>query len=293
MSSASEAINAAIKAAAKATNCTKVLCVSQPQQDFVRPQDHPDLEIEALDTEQAASLLKDTEAKYAAIVSNVNLAAAARFTHDGMLSLVNKALVANGKYIHYEGFASAEGDGSRSARSREDVELELLMAGLTVDKQSGGPNTIVSGKPGYDVTQTSELPTAAKSKNDSKKVWASLVQEDVNNTDDDLEDEDNLLDENEQLQSASNAAGGCETKPRACANCTCGRAAEEAKAEQRKMTKEELLQQSSSCGKCYKGDAFRCASCPFKGQPAFKPGMGEQVLLDLSMDDTSGPVLTE
>lgn len=101
--------------------------------------------------------------------------------------------------------------------------------------------------------------------------------------------EDNLL-ENEQGYDRLGQDGDCSTKPKACANCSCGRAELEAMDETDKAAalekKVETGNVSSSCGNCYLGDAFRCGSCPYKGLPAFKPG--DKVKLDLSKDGLGG-----
>ena len=57
---------------------------------------------------------------------------------------------------------------------------------------------------------------------------------------------------------------------KACKNCSCGYA-------------EELdmgVTVKSTCGSCYKGDAFRCASCPYRGMPEFKAGEKVELMLD-------------
>lgn len=104
------------------------------------------------------------------------------------------------------------------------------------------------------------------------------------------------------------AVAGAPRRKKACKGCTCGLAELEAtEAKDAKVVvlsgvvdgeaiavtqdeKQRLVEAAakaskatSSCGSCFLGDAFRCASCPYLGLPAFKPG--EKVVIDVGMDD--------
>ena len=59
---------------------------------------------------------------------------------------------------------------------------------------------------------------------------------------------------------------------KACKNCSCGRAEAEATGQRVVLTQEMVDNPTSACGSCYLGDAFRCASCPYRGLPSFAPG---------------------
>ncbi len=78
------------------------------------------------------------------------------------------------------------------------------------------------------------------------------------------------------------------TKPKACENCSCGRK----ELEEGEKGKKDLESGNveSSCGRCYLGDAFRCASCPYAGLPAFEKG--DEVKLKGSQEVTA-PVESE
>ncbi|XP_017289730.1 anamorsin isoform X2 [Kryptolebias marmoratus] len=149
---------------------------------------------------------------------------------------------------------------------------------------------ISASKPNYEVGSSSQIKLSLGKKTpkpdkpaldpNTVKMW-TLSANDMNDDDVDLLDSDTLLDEDDlkkpdpaSLKAPSCGEGGAKKK-KACKNCTCGLAEE---LEQESQEKQKANLPKSACGSCYLGDAFRCASCPYLGMPAFKPG--EKIVLD-------------
>uniref|UniRef100_A0A1W7RJB1 Anamorsin n=1 Tax=Agkistrodon contortrix contortrix TaxID=8713 RepID=A0A1W7RJB1_AGKCO len=137
-------------------------------------------------------------------------------------------------------------------------------------------------KPNFEIGSASQLKLSTVKKSTTEKprvdptaakLW-TLSANDMDDEDVDLLDSDELLvpEDLKKPDPASLKAPTCKEsgKRKACKNCTCG-LAEELEQEKRSA------QPKSACGNCYLGDAFRCASCPYRGMPAFKPG--EKILL--------------
>ncbi|KAM6176337.1 anamorsin isoform 1-T4 [Erethizon dorsatum] len=149
---------------------------------------------------------------------------------------------------------------------------------------------ITGKKPNFEVGSFSQLKLSITKKPSppvkpavdpaAAKLW-TLSANDMEDESMDLIDSDELLDPEDlkKPDPASLRAASCEEgkKRKACKNCTCGLAEE---LEKEKSEAQKSSQPKSACGNCYLGDAFRCASCPYLGMPAFKPG--EQVLLSNS-----------
>ena len=129
-------------------------------------------------------------------------------------------------------------------------------------------------------------------------AWSAALAAAASGGGGELVDEDSLLD-GDALADAPRRipladAGGCAPKRKACANCTCGRKEAE---EMGAVVKLDISSGDApvaaaggdalpvgGCGNCAKGDAFRCASCPFLGKPAFTTAADKSIFL-ASTDD--------
>ncbi|KAK7082324.1 Anamorsin [Halocaridina rubra] len=130
---------------------------------------------------------------------------------------------------------------------------------------------ITCQKPNFEVGSAMKLSLgkALAPKTSETGTWKI----DLDDDDVDLEDPDDLLTEEDLIRPdpASLKVCGTTGQRKACKNCVCG-LKEELEADDIKKVEENKKNFKSSCGSCYLGDAFRCASCPYLGMPAFKPG---------------------
>lgn len=129
---------------------------------------------------------------------------------------------------------------------------------------------ITSSKPNFEVGSAMKLSFA---KPVAPKAPVGTWNIDLADDDVDLADPDDLLTEEDLIRPdpASLKVCGTTGQRKACKNCVCG-LKEELDSEDKKKVEENQKNFKSSCGSCYLGDAFRCASCPYLGMPAFKPG---------------------
>jgi hypothetical protein len=153
------------------------------------------------------------------------------------------------------------------------ITKSFLLSGLKAESEQR------DGSGGRIYTARKAAAEGASKINLKGKVTLSLDDEDDN-----MIDEDDLLAGAQGLLAPPSMTAKTATdddcggrKP--CDNCTCGRAEREAG----EVQEEKKEQHKSSCGNCAKGDAFRCAGCPYLGMPAFKEGE-EHLVLKLKDD---------
>lgn len=178
-------------------------------------------------------------------------------------------------------------DASRS----QSIILDLQICGFVDVKIINHPTVsdtldIIGQRPSWNLGEAAPVSIKKSGSQPSSSSWK------INTNDlaeDDLVDENELLNDNIQIP-VPIACGDDEAtngKKRACKNCTCGLAEQEMQGavagSSASLSDDQKVTKASSCGSCYKGDAFRCGSCPFLGKPAFEPGM-ERVVLSLGDD---------
>ena len=140
--------------------------------------------------------------------------------------------------------------------------FEASLAKLNISQ--GQFYLVKASKPNHEVG-ASRLLSFAKPK-PVADVW---TLEDIDDDTVELVDDKTLLSEEDLVKPDPSSLRVCGTtgKRKACKDCSCG-LAEELDAGG-PVKKKDF---TSSCGSCYLGDAFRCASCPYLGMPAFNPG---------------------
>jgi RNase P subunit RPR2 len=174
--------------------------------------------------------------------------------------------------------------------SSRDVSKSLVFSGFTDMEKLDNGTVLTCRRPGWNLGAAAPLSLSASLNSKPTqsappaKKW-TLAADDLNEDDLDLEDENQLLQrEKEKVQvapkitSEMDCGTGGDGKRKACKNCSCG-LAEVIEAEAQGGAKKAAP--VSSCGSCGLGDAFRCSTCPYLGQPAFQQTNTGSVKLQL------------
>lgn len=203
------------------------------------------------------------------------------------------ALASLVKYLRPDGRLSvhvvSDGSTTDTQMDWEIIMTSFVLAGLKIESEQreggGGDGRVFTAHKMASTANISTAPARLNFTAEKAKVTLNLEDED-----DDQIDEDDLLANGGDgmlappptldLEARAKAVGDDCGGRKACDNCTCGRAEMES-ADARGEEKKEA--HKSSCGNCAKGDAFRCAGCPYLGMPAFKEGE-EHLVLELRDD---------
>ena len=172
-------------------------------------------------------------------------------------------------------YASLNDDAMVSIKAAEGSPLDQMqslakMNGFSNVQLNAGEGVLVATKPVFKAGGTSlknRKKAAAAPAETNANPWGNLQT----NGEAALINEDTLMKEDglNQVTEKFGKEGDRIMPGKPCDNCTCGR---KELLEGKEIKKLETGQVESSCGKCYLGDAFRCASCPYLGKPAFEPG---------------------
>ncbi|URD84632.1 adipocyte plasma membrane-associated protein-like [Musa troglodytarum] len=216
---------------------------------------------------QAASLGGKLPIESSSVDLVVSVSKAPELVGDQWIEEFSRVLKPGGAIVMQ---ASAEQTGSKPSSV---LERKLLMAGF-LEVQSLEAKPFLSPEHVQFCMIKGKKASWTMGSSFSLKKATKTVPKIQIDDESDLIDEDSLLTEEDLKKPQLPLVGDCEVGKarKACRNCTCGRAEEEAKVLKLGPTSEQINNPQSACGNCGLGDAFRCGTCPYRGLPPFKLG---------------------